>query len=187
VLELSQRHAWLDSELVDHRPARLPVGLESLGLPTGAIEGEHQLAPESLAERLLGDQRLELPDELRTRAERELRVDQVLERCHAEFRQVADFVRDERLVGQIGERRPTPEPERLPQLLCPPLTRRGAALSNQALETAEVGLLRRDVEEVAARTGQQQTRPENASELCNVVLQRRSRRPRRFLAPEPVD
>src|SRR5206468_7543853 len=60
LLELSEGWSRLDSELVDERPACFAIGLEGVGLPTGAVEGEHEQAAESLAERMLGDERFEL-------------------------------------------------------------------------------------------------------------------------------
>ena len=63
-LELLKRRARVDSEPVDERPARVLVRLERLGLPAAPVQRRHQLAPESLAERFLRDERLELSDQL---------------------------------------------------------------------------------------------------------------------------
>ena len=60
--------------------ARGLVGVERLGLASRAVEREHQLAAQPLAQRVLGDQRLELADQLSVAAERELGVDAPLER-----------------------------------------------------------------------------------------------------------
>ena len=64
LLEFAERTAGLDPEFVDERSTRLLVGLERLRLPSGAVEGEHQLASEAFSERVLADQRLQLADEL---------------------------------------------------------------------------------------------------------------------------
>ena len=48
-----------------------------------AVEGEHQLGAEALPKRVLADQQLELGDELGARAEREIRLDALLQRFEA--------------------------------------------------------------------------------------------------------
>ena len=59
-LELLQLRARLDAELLDEcRPRRL-VGGKSFGLPARAVQGEHQLPPQPLPQRMLRDQPLEL-------------------------------------------------------------------------------------------------------------------------------
>ena len=86
-----QRPAGLDPELLDQRPARVAVDVERLGLATRAVEREHELAAQALAQRVLGDQRLELADELGVAAERELGVDALLERRHAQLLEARDL------------------------------------------------------------------------------------------------
>ena len=51
--------ARLDTELVDERQPRPPVGLERVRLTAGAIERQHQLFAERLAVRMFLDERLE--------------------------------------------------------------------------------------------------------------------------------
>ena len=58
----TQPLAGLDPQLLDQCPAPVLVGLQRVGLPVAAVEGEHQLRPKALAIRVLGDQRLELSD-----------------------------------------------------------------------------------------------------------------------------
>ena len=67
-------------EALDERLPRLAVDLERLGLAARAVEREHLLAAQPLAQRVLGDERLELGDERRVPPERELGVDPLLER-----------------------------------------------------------------------------------------------------------
>ena len=43
-VQLLERRAWLDPELADEGPTRVVVRLERIGLPTRAVEREHQLA-----------------------------------------------------------------------------------------------------------------------------------------------
>ena len=66
-----------------------PVGGERVRLAPGAIEREHQLAAKALAQRLRGDQRLELADEVGVAPERELGLDPLLEGAPAELLEAA--------------------------------------------------------------------------------------------------
>src|SRR5439155_70847 len=68
-LELAQLVAGLDAELVDERSAGVPVALERVGLAARAVQREHQLRAESLVQRVLGDETLQLADELGVAAE----------------------------------------------------------------------------------------------------------------------
>ena len=120
----------------------LAVRLERLGLAAGAVQGQQQLPAQALAQRLAGDERLELAGDLRMAAEREVRVDAVLERRDPQLLQPRDLGLEGRLVGQVGERRPAPQRERLVQQ-----RRRGgrvggrAALGRESLEAEEVELV----------------------------------------------
>jgi hypothetical protein len=58
--------------------ARGLVGLERLRLPARAIERQHQLPAQPLAQRLLGDQRLQLADQLAVAAAGQIGLDPVL-------------------------------------------------------------------------------------------------------------
>ena len=73
-LEGAELRRRLEPELVERR-ARVAVGVERVGLPAGAVEGEHQLAAEPLTMRMCGDERLELAGERRRAARVEIQVD----------------------------------------------------------------------------------------------------------------
>ena len=77
----AQERARLEAELLDEQLPSLAVDLERLRLPAGAVEREHQLRPQPLAQRMRADERLELGDELGVRADRELRLGPLLERA----------------------------------------------------------------------------------------------------------
>ena len=51
-LELTQRGARLEPELLVEHPARLSVGLERVSLPPAAIQGEDQLPAQTLSQRM---------------------------------------------------------------------------------------------------------------------------------------
>ena len=55
-----RRRREAEAQLVAEHRAQLGAPAQRLGLPAGAVEGQHQLAPEPLAERVGGDERFEL-------------------------------------------------------------------------------------------------------------------------------
>lgn len=116
-LESPQALARLEAELRREGAASLLVGLQRLGLPPRAVEGEHQLAPGPLAQRLLGDQLLQLDDELVVASELELGLDPLLPGGESELVESRDLRLREVRVAELQERRATPEGERLSQLL----------------------------------------------------------------------
>ena len=65
---------WSPSSSLSLPPDR-PVDLERFRLPARAVEREHQQRGRALLVRMLGDERLELADELRVTPELELGVD----------------------------------------------------------------------------------------------------------------
>ena len=65
-----------------------------------------------LACRMLSYERLELGDQRGVMTEREVGLDAVLERDQPQLLEPRDLVLRERLVGEIGQRRPAPERER---------------------------------------------------------------------------
>jgi hypothetical protein len=64
-MQLLESWRRLDSELFDERAPSILVGLESLCLPAGAVEREHELSTWCLPERMLAHDRLELTHEAR--------------------------------------------------------------------------------------------------------------------------
>src|SRR6185369_10711069 len=80
LVEVAELPAGLDTELLhQRRPSRL-VDLECLGLAPGAVQGEHQLSPQALAERMLLDHPLDLADQLGVAAEGEIGGEAILDR-----------------------------------------------------------------------------------------------------------
>ena len=67
-----ERRARIEPELLRQPPSQVLVGLERLGLATGAIQRSHQLTPQPLSQRVLAHERLELRDELSRPAHPEL-------------------------------------------------------------------------------------------------------------------
>ena len=82
-LELAQRRTGFDPELFDEVLATALEGVERVGLSPAAVEREHQLSPQALAERMLRGQGFQLGNELAVAAEREIGLDAVFERAQA--------------------------------------------------------------------------------------------------------
>ena len=74
-LKLLQGEPWLDPEPLDEQAPSLPVTGARLGLATAAVEGEHQLASQLLAQRLRLDKPLELGNEPLVLADGKLGLD----------------------------------------------------------------------------------------------------------------
>ena len=110
-LEVLQLPAWLQSELLVERAPALLVGGERLRLAAGSVEALHQLGTQALAERILADEGLELGEKLRVAAEGQLGIGSLLERGLAKLLETGDLGLREVLVGDVVERRPTPETE----------------------------------------------------------------------------
>ena len=73
-LEVVKLRRGLESQLLRQHIAVLPGTPQGLHLATAAVKGEHQLRPERLPQRMLGNERLELGDHLRGAAARQLGV-----------------------------------------------------------------------------------------------------------------
>jgi len=103
----------------------------------------------------------ELGDDLRVATELELGLDQLLVGGRAELLETSDLDARERFEGEIGQGRPPPETERLAQEICAPL---GIAalrrLRDEPLESAQIDLLRRNVEDVAGLARLEDVAPE---------------------------
>jgi hypothetical protein len=90
-LELAQRWARLDPELLHQCAAGVLIDGKRLGLPPRAIEREHQLPAQALAQGMRGDQRLELADQLGMAPPGQVGLDALLDRGHAQLLQPSDL------------------------------------------------------------------------------------------------
>lgn len=110
-LEVLQRRARLEAELVDQRLACLLVRLERVHLPSRPVESEHEQAARTLAERMPAHELLQLGHELLVEAELQIGLDPVLERLHVQLCQAFRLAFGERLVRQLRQRRAAPHGE----------------------------------------------------------------------------
>ena len=91
LVQAPQLGAGLDADLFDERGARIAVGLERLRLATAAVQREHALGVQPLAQRMLVDQRLELADHLAVAAGVEVVVDRQLGRAQSQLVEPPDL------------------------------------------------------------------------------------------------
>ena len=73
-LEMPERRARLDPHVVDQRSSRPLVRSQRLRLPSHAVEAEHQLLPEALAQGMFDDQGLQFGNQCDVRPERQFGV-----------------------------------------------------------------------------------------------------------------
>jgi hypothetical protein len=190
-LELLEPLAGLDPELVDEGLSRPSIDIERLGLPAGAVEREHQLAAETLAERLARHQLLQLGDHRSVPAEREIGVDPLLCRRKARLLEPRAGVPSELLRLELREGGPAPELERLSQRSRGLLRLAGIellrALADEELETIEVELAVLDADRITGCLRQHSIRADRLAELRHVHLERLRSSLRRRVTPEVVD
>jgi hypothetical protein len=77
--QVGEGRAGVDAELVGERPGDAAVGGQRVGASACPVERHDQQRPQALAQRVFGDERLELPDQLARRPEREPRGQLVLD------------------------------------------------------------------------------------------------------------
>ena len=79
-LQPAQLRPRVDAQLLDQdRPGPL-IGQQRVGLPTGAVQGQHELGPQPLPQRLLPDQPLQLGHQLPMPPQPQVRLDPILQR-----------------------------------------------------------------------------------------------------------
>ncbi len=109
LLEAAYLRRGLEAELVtDPQPITL-ARAEGLGLPPRAIEPPHQLGHRALAQWVLIDEDRELGDQLRPLSAPQIGLDAGLDRFEAELFEPGDLGPRELLVGEVLERRASPE------------------------------------------------------------------------------
>ena len=151
LLQLTQLLAGFQTQLLDQHLAAPAEDLERVGLAPRAIEGEHQLATQPLAQRVLGNRGGELADQLAVPAEAQLDVEALLQGGHLVL---GDPVggRAHYVAVDALQRRPTPERQRRPV----PIGRLAENLGlagrvHAALVAVQVEAVRRDAQQVTGR------------------------------------
>ena len=106
----------LDPELVHQQLAARAHRLERLRLPAGSVQRQHQLRAQALAERVLGDQRAQLADQVRVAPAGQVSREPLLDRLHPQLLQAGDLVLRELVETMIRQRLPSPQRQRFAQI-----------------------------------------------------------------------
>ena len=176
-LQLAELLARLEPELLDERRARIAIRLERLRLAARAIQRQHQLTREALAQRMRPDRRRELTDEVGVPAVGELALEPTFQGGQAQLLEARDLALGEVLEREVGERRAAPECQRF----------RVALLRDQLVEAVQVELVRRDAQHVPRRSRLEPVGAEQPAQPRHVAVQRGDRGSRRRLSPQRVD
>ena len=188
LLELLQAHARLDPEFVHEQRPRTPVDLERLRLSAGAVERPHQRRSERLPVGVLAHEGLQLGDQFGVPAQFQIGLQPTLERSQAKLLKAEDLGLEERLRGEVCERGPPPQRERVSQERRRLRGRGRSGLLDEPLEAKQVELIGGDLQEVPVLTRDDRlARRNRLAQAGDVVLERVRRRPRRAGAPELVD
>ena len=185
-MQPSQLRPGLDADLLDERAPGIPVGVQRLGLAFTPVQRQHPQPVQPLAQRVLGQQRLDLADHLPMATGGEVRAQCQLRRRQPQLLQPPDLRRRERLVGQVGQRVATKQRQRLMRRAAPVATR----LHHEPLEAAHVDELGIDAQLIAAPMRDDLRRAvgrQHATQPPHIGLQHLRRARRHLLTPQPLD
>ena len=143
-LEVSERRAGFDTEFGDERAASVGVGGERVGLAAGAVQREDLLPAQPFAQRMRGDERIELGEHVDVPAAGKVGLDPVLQRRQPAFLEALHMLADSRLVRRstsAGPRhRSSASRNRAAARSASPAARharpRGTSLSNRATSSS---------------------------------------------------
>ena len=190
-LECSQLLARLETELLREERSSPPVGVECVRFALGAVEGQHQLAPQALAEWFLSDKAFELRDERRVPAQRELSLDALFDANKAELVEASGLEREDAAVPDAGERRAAPQGEPGAETLrgeprgTP--SKRFAALAEKSFEAVYIEPVGLDFEGVTRRVRDEPILAERGAQARDSHAESTLGAGRRCLTPQLVD
>jgi hypothetical protein len=170
-----QQRAGLGALLVDQPAAGLPVQAQRIGRPAGPVQRSHLVRGEGLVQRVLGEQLMQLADQVGVPAELHLALDPVQDGRAALLLQAVAHP-GHPVAAHPGQRLAAPQPVRLAQqpggVLVIAAAGQRVGLPPEPAELMQVHGLGVDVELVAAGP------PDQLHVLANRLAQR---------APEPGD
>ncbi len=146
-LQPAQLGSRVEPELLAEDVTTFLEDPQGIGLPAGAIQRNHQERTRTLTERVRRDERFELADHTSVSPELKLHVELLLDGGEAQFRHPADFRRREVVIGELGERIPSPQRIGLGQefdgAFRVAACRRRTSVRNELLESVHINGLRR--------------------------------------------
>lgn len=184
--------ARFEPELLTEEMATLLEHAEGVGLPTGAIQREHQEPAQALAQRVLADDFLQLGDGFLMTTELELDVEPLLGERETQLGQPGDDACGEVLVGEVGKGVASPQRICVGEQCCGPVEIIGgdsrASRGGELLVAEHVDRIGRQFEDVpTAAHGDQVGRTQRAPQLRGEPLEAVAHRRRGILTPQGVD
>jgi hypothetical protein len=182
-----------DPELLYQRATRGLIHLQRFRLAAPAVKRQHELTAQPLAQRLLGDQRLQLADEVAVAPSGQIRIDPILQRRNLQLPQASNRGLRPSLIGEVGQRRTPPQRERLGEQ-CRRTSwftsgKRLTSALRELLKARKIDLLGRGPQRIAGSPRHQQRRAtqlalfEQSAQLRHVPLQGSTCGGRRALPP----
>ena len=183
--------AGFHADLFHEKAPCIAKRLERLGLAPTAIQREHALRVQALAQGVLGQQALDLAEDLLMAPRAQVSVDGQLGGRLAQLLEPADLGGGERLIGQVGQRGSSEEAQRLARRVGWLARRRRASrFGHEPLEAGDVHQLRINAQLVAAPTRADLCPAVGVQRLAqtpDVVLDHLGRARRWLLPPQPLD
>ena len=191
LLELLQLAARLEPELAVEIGPRLPVSLERIGLAAGAVQREHELRPQALAQRMLDHERFELRHELGMTAECEVGLDSSVPAPTSgapPAGMISGWAKGSDAKSASGgpRHRASASPRATPAPSASPAGDQGPPTFEQPFEALRIELVRRQLEQVAAASRLEHAVADHLPQLRHVDLQALDRGGWRLLTPQPV-
>ena len=173
-LEALELIVRLEPELLGQQPPARAVDLERVRLAAAAVEREHQLAPQTLAQRMLGDAGLELGDDRAVASELDGRLESPLDGLETKLLEAPDLALGEVHERELGEGRAAPEGQCLlerPQRRLRIVLQRAPRLRSKRRESVGVDRARRDTQDIARSLGDDRSvRAEHTSQVGDIPL-----------------
>jgi hypothetical protein len=188
-MQVPELRGRVDPQLLGQEAPCALEGGERLRLASGAVERQHELAPQTLPHRMVGRGGFKLGHHLGMLAEVEARRDALFDRDQMQLFEPCDLTRQRGLGGQIGERRTPPQVERLVEHVESRLGIQAvlADLPQERLEPEHVELLGIGAEQVAGGRPLDPLCPERSTQARDVGLERPAGGLRWLICPNGVD
>ena len=110
-MEQSESGPGIQSQLVGEREPGPLIGPQGIGLTPGAVQGHHLQRAQPLAKRVVDREGLQLTEDGVVAADPEIGVDALLDGAQTELCQPKHLGTDRLLVGHVGVRRTSPQPQ----------------------------------------------------------------------------
>ena len=199
-MELLQLAAGIDAELLDQGSAGAVELAQCLALPARPVQGERELSPQALAERMLGDELADPRDDKIVLADHQPGVDLVLEGGGSQLLETGGLGDRGRSIRQVLEWVAAPEAESGPQFVQgnvgvdrPRRRQPRRRRADEGFEAAGVERVRIDVEQVSGahpaqrRPAGARSQPDGAAQVRHLHLQGVDGVGQHLLAPDLLD